>query len=55
MIGRELVHYNDPAANFVAEQQRYHFAPKGDTPHHQEDILVVVGTQDKLDEIRGRS
>jgi voltage-gated potassium channel len=33
---------------------RYHFTPRGDTELHLGDVLVIVGTQDKLDEVTGR-
>jgi len=39
--------------DLLAKQQRYHFAPKMDVPIHRGDILVVIGTQDKLDKVRG--
>ena len=34
-------------------KRQYRFAPKGDMELHSSDILVVIGTQDKLDEITG--
>jgi voltage-gated potassium channel Kch len=33
---------------------RYHFTPRGETELHLGDVLVIVGTQDKLDEVTGR-
>jgi voltage-gated potassium channel len=33
---------------------RYHFTPRGDTELRLGDVLVIVGTQDKLDEVTGR-
>lgn len=33
---------------------RYRFTPRGDTELHPDDVLVIVGTQDKLDEVTGR-
>jgi voltage-gated potassium channel len=34
-------------------QGRYRFTPRGDVTLESDDILVVIGTQDKLDEARG--
>jgi voltage-gated potassium channel Kch len=34
---------------------RYRFAPKGDAELQLDDVLVIVGTQDKLDEVMGES
>jgi voltage-gated potassium channel len=35
------------------QQRRYHFTPRGDVELASGDILVVIGTQEKLDEVRG--
>lgn len=32
-------------------KKRYRFAPRGDLELHPDDILMVIGTQDKLDEV----
>ena len=34
-------------------KRQYRFAPKGDMVLHSSDILVVIGTQNKLDEVTG--
>ncbi len=35
-------------------KRQYRFAPRGDMELHSSDILVVIGTQDKLDEVTGQ-
>jgi voltage-gated potassium channel len=36
-------------------KKRYRFAPRGDTDLHADDVLMVIGTQDKLEEVTQRS
>jgi Trk K+ transport system NAD-binding subunit len=38
--------------DFYDWRRRYRFTPRGDVELESDDILVVVGTQDKLDEVR---
>ncbi len=46
---------DDSAAGEAIYQikKRYRFAPRGDTELHHDDILMVIGTQDKLEEVTG--
>ena len=47
-------HDNDPtAADLYHLKKRYRFTPRGDVELDPEDILVVIGPQDKLDEVTG--
>ena len=40
---------------FVERQRRYRFTPRGDSHIESNDILMVIGTQDKLDEVTGKA
>jgi len=41
-------------ANYYPAQKRYRFTPRGNEKLHPDDILVVIGTQEKLDEVLGQ-
>jgi Trk K+ transport system NAD-binding subunit len=40
-------------ADLIQRQHRYRFTPRGDVELDRDDILVVIGTQDRLDAARG--
>ena len=40
---------------FVERQRRYRFTPRGDSAIESNDILMVIGTQDILDEVMGKA
>ncbi|GAB4426510.1 MAG: hypothetical protein Kow0031_06320 [Anaerolineae bacterium] len=43
---------DNPGANDLYHmKKRYRFTPRGDVELHMDDILVVIGTQDKLEEV----
>lgn len=42
-----------PHSNSFYPQKRYRFTPRGNERLHSDDILVVIGTQEKLDEVLG--
>ncbi|MCB0162599.1 MAG: potassium channel protein [Anaerolineae bacterium] len=44
----------DEPDDFLQRQHRYRFTPRGDVGLEINDVLVVIGTQDKLDEVTGR-
>lgn len=46
---------DDNFDNFVKRQRRYRFTPRGDVALESNDVLVVIGTQDKLDEVTGKA
>jgi len=39
--------------DLIQQQRRYRFTPRGDVELDRDDILVVIGTQDRLDAARG--
>lgn len=43
---------NEPD-DVLERQRRYRFTPRGDVGLEMNDVLVVIGTQDKLDEVTG--
>lgn len=45
---------NDEVDEFLERQRSYRFTPRGDVVLQSSDILVVIGTQDKLDEAKGK-
>ena len=45
---------DDEPDDFLEKRRRYRFTPRGDVILEKDDILVVIGTQDKLDEVRGK-
>jgi len=45
---------DDEQDDFLERQRRYRFTPRGDVGLEINDVLVVIGTQDKLDEVTGR-
>lgn len=52
--GASIEEDDDDFDNFVKRRRRYRFAPRGDVALESNDILVVIGTQDKLDEVTGK-
>ena len=53
--GDHIDHAHHPTAEDHWHHNRYRFTPRGNEVLHDDDILVVIGTQDKLDEARGQS
>lgn len=56
VIAIKSVHPSDHdhhASDYYPQQSRYRFTPRGNEVLHNDDILVVIGTQDKLDDVRG--
>lgn len=46
-------HSSKQVEDSLKRQRKYRFTPRGDVELDSEDILVVIGTQDKLEEVRG--
>ncbi len=52
---REEEHSERQNGDFYPLQKRYRFTPRGDEELCIDDILVVIGTQETLDEVLGKS